>query len=69
MTHCVQVNVTRSTGQREPILSSQHRKLPLRFIRWLIGPQADVLVLVPGKTVDSVLIREIGKEGSPHEAI
>ena len=69
MTHSVQVTVTRDTGQREPVLRSQHRKIPQRLINWLFGRQMDVLVLVPGKTVDSVLIREIGKEGPPHETV
>ena len=67
MTHCVQVNVMRNTGQKEPVLRSQRHRLPQRLVRWLFGTQADVLVLVPGKTVDSVLIREIGKERSLHE--
>ena len=69
MTHSVQVNVTRDTGQKEPILRSQRRKLPQRLLRWLFGAQTNVLVLVPGKTVDSVLIREIGKDGNTHEAV
>ena len=69
MTHSVQVNVTRDTGQKEPILRSQRRKLPQRLLTWLFGAQMNVLVLVPGKTVDSVLIREIGKDGNKHEAV
>lgn len=69
MTHSVQVNVTQDTGQKEPILRSQRRKLPQRLLRWLFGAQTNVLVLVPGKTVDSVLIREIGKDGNTHEAV
>ena len=69
MTHSVQVNVTQDTGQKEPILRSQRRKLPQRLLRWLFGAQTSVLVLVPGKTVDSVLIREIGKDGNAHETV
>ena len=69
MTHSVQVNVTQDTGQKEPILRSQQRKLPQRLFRWLFGAQTSVLVLVPGKMVDSVLIREIGKDGNAHEAV
>ncbi|MDO5139129.1 MAG: hypothetical protein Q4D71_11825 [Oscillospiraceae bacterium] len=63
MTHSVQVNVTGDTGQKEPILRSRHRKLPQRLLRWMFGAQTNVLVLMPGRTVDSVLIRETGKEG------
>ena len=69
MTHSVQVNVTQDTGQKEPILRSQHRRLPQRLLRWLFGAQTSVLVLVPGKTVDSVLIREIRKDGNTHETV
>ena len=69
MTHSVQVNVTRESGRSEPVLRSQRRWLPQRLIRWLFGGQTEVLVLLPGKTVDSVLIREIGKEGTTHETV
>lgn len=62
MNHCVQVNVTQESGQKEPVLRSRHQRLSRRLMRWLCGRQEDVLVLVPGKSVDSVVIREIGKE-------
>ena len=69
MTHSIQVNVTRDTDQKEPVLRSLRRKMPQRLARWLFGSQFDVLVLVPGRTVDSVLIREVGKDGSSHESV
>ena len=69
MTHSVQINVARDTGQKDYVLRCQQRKISQRLIRWLFGAKAEVLVLVPGKSVDSVLIREIGKEGTPHETV
>ena len=61
MQHSVQVQVKREPRQGESVLRSLNRRLPQRLLRWLLGESADVLVLVPGQSVESIVIRQHGE--------
>ena len=69
MTHRVQVNVVRDTGQKDSVLRSKRMRISRRFMKKLFGEKADVLVLVPGESVESVVIQEKRKEGETREAL
>ncbi len=69
MTHRVQVNVVRDTGQKDSVLRSKRMRISRRLMKKLFGEKADVLVLVPGESVESVVIQEKRKEGETREAL
>ena len=69
MTHRVQVNVVRDTGQKDSVLRSKRMRISRRLMKMLFGEKADVLVLVPGESVESVVIQEKRKEGETREAL
>ena len=69
MTHRVQVNVVRDTGQKDSVLRSKRMRISQRLMKKLFGEKADVLVLVPGESVESVVIQEKRKEGETREAL
>ena len=69
MTHRVQVNVVRDTGQKDSVLRSKRIRISRRLMKKLFGEKADVLVLVPGESVESVVIQEKRKEGETREAL
>ncbi len=69
MTHRVQVNVVRDTGQKDSVLRSRRMRISRRLMKKLFGEKADVLVLVPGESVESVVIQEKRKEGETREAL
>ena len=69
MTHRLQVNMTRDTGQPARVLRSHRRKIPNRLMKLLFGGMSDVLVLVPGDSVSAVVIHEDRKEEPPRETV
>ena len=44
-------------------------RISWRLMKKLFGEKADVLVLVPGESVESVVIQEKRKEGETREAL
>ena len=61
--HKVRINVTDDVGNKQTVLQGGVRHLPRWFARWLFGKgnMEKILVLTPGKTIESVEIREKGK--------
>ena len=49
ITHKIQVNVTDATGSRQPVA------------KLLFGPAVQVILLSPGKSVSSIVIKEVSK--------
>ncbi|WP_302490378.1 hypothetical protein [uncultured Dialister sp.] len=61
ITHKIQVNVTDATGSRQPVLSGGLLKMPKRLAKLLFGPAVQVILLSPGKSVSSIVIKEVSK--------
>jgi len=47
------------------------RKLPIRekLLTWLLGPKHNVMILVPGNTVQEIDIKEIKLGGNGNETV
>ena len=58
MKHKVTINVTDENG-RSLVLRGAKRRLPTRLVRWLFGGYTQIYLLSPGKTVQSVDIKEV----------
>lgn len=56
--HRVRINVS-SPGGKTPVLEGGIRTLPSRLVRFLFGEATQIYVMAPGKTIDSVEIREL----------
>jgi hypothetical protein len=56
--HKVCIRVQDANGAQEPVVTGGTVSLPRRFLRWLIGEPANLLVLTPGQSVASVEIYE-----------
>lgn len=63
MKHNVCVRVTQSDGIKREVLQARERKIHRRLLRFLLGKEMNVLVVSPGKTVNSIEINE-EQEGS-----
>lgn len=58
MKHKVVINVTDDEGVRTPVIKGAVRRLPSRIVRCLFGDYTQVYLLKPGKSVESVDVRE-----------
>ena len=61
MKHKVKIAVSNG-GKKTQVLTSGSIRLPMRFLRWLLGDFCEILVLTPGKTVQGVEIQEVAEE-------
>lgn len=64
--HRIVINASDRDGNKTNVLKGADVKLPARLLRFLFGDFTQVYLLSPGQTVESVDIREIGKEGPKH---
>lgn len=62
MKHALQISVA-TTNEKHPVLSGRIRRLPKRLLTVIFGEFSEVLVLTPGKTVQSVEIHEASDGG------
>lgn len=46
-------------GEKKQVLRGAVMRLPQRFIRWLFGDYSQVYLLDPGKSVQSVDVKEV----------
>lgn len=60
--HKVIINVTDETGNNVKILRGGQLTLPQKIIKFLFGDYRQVFLLAPGKSVQSVDVKEV-KEG------
>ena len=56
--HRIQINVTNTDGGKKPVLRGGVKTLPRRLLTALFGENAEILVLTPGQSVQSVEIHE-----------
>ena len=57
--HRIQINVTNTDGGKKPVLRAGVKTLPKRLLTALFGENAEILVLTPGQSVQSVEIHEV----------
>lgn len=57
--HTVKVNVADRKGNKQEILRSTSIRLPKRILKLLFGDFEEMLVIVPGKSVEGIVIQEI----------
>jgi hypothetical protein len=60
--HRVSINVVDPGGGKTNVLRGGVRRLPQRVIHFLFGDAATVLVLKPGQSIESIEVRELGRE-------
>jgi len=67
--HKVCINVRKDDGSKNPVIRSGQRTLRSKLLDFLFGQEVGVFVLTPGKSVETVEIRELPqKGGSPNDA-
>ena len=64
--HKVQINVTDETGVKQTVLKGGIRNMPRKIAQRLFGENMEILVLTPGKSIESVEIHEL-KEGAKQD--
>lgn len=60
--HTVKVNIADKKGNKQEILRSTSLKVPKRLLKLFFGDFQEMLVIVPGETVEGIVIQEIPKE-------
>ena len=58
MKHKVKIAISNG-GKKTQLLTGDSIKIPMRLLRWLLGDFCEILVLTPGKTVQSIEIQEV----------
>lgn len=61
MKHKVTISIADRHGHTS-VLKGAQRRLPSRLLHWLFGDFTQVYLLTPGKTVESVNIKEVQEE-------
>lgn len=59
MKHQVVINVSDENGRKERVLIGAQLSLPKRLIQWIFGEYTQIFVMKPGKTIESVDIKEV----------
>ena len=65
--HKVCINVGCGDGGKNPVISSGQKTIRSRLLNFLFGREVGVFVLTPGRSVETVEIRELPKEVRLHE--
>lgn len=64
MKHKVIINIADDNGDKKMVLCGAQKWLPRKLIKWLFGEYTQVYLLAPGKTVESVDVKEIMEGGA-----
>lgn len=62
--HKIRINVADKSGNKQKVLQSEHRSIPKRLLTFLFGEFCEVLVLIPGETVQGFEIQEMRGDGN-----
>jgi len=62
--HKVKINVADTEGNKQEVLRSTHVRLPERLLKFLFGDWKQVVVLVPGESVEGITIQEVRNGGA-----
>ena len=58
MKHKVKIAIS-NDDKKTQLLTGDSIKIPMRILHWLLGDFCEILVLTPGKTVQSIEIQEV----------
>ena len=58
MKHKAKIAISNGSKKTQ-LLTGDSIKIPMRLLRWLLGDFCEILVLTPGKTVQSIEIQEV----------
>lgn len=61
MKHKVVINVSSENKQNTPVLKAALLTLPRRIVQFLFGEYTQIYLISPGKTIESVDIKEVQK--------
>lgn len=59
LTHTVKINVADRKGNKQEVLRNTTLRLPKRILKLLFGDFEKMLVIVPGESVEEIVIEEI----------
>ena len=62
--HKIRINVADKSGNKQKVLQSEHRSIPKRLLTFLFGEFCEVLVLIPGETVQGFENQEMRGDGN-----
>ena len=65
--HKFTINVAKPGGERSQVIQSSRRTIRTRILDLLFGKKANLLVITPGDSVETVEIKEIKEGGVGHE--
>ena len=68
MKHKVSISVSRPDKGTSEVIKSGSRTIRGKLLNLLFGEKVGVLVLTPGRTVDTVEIRELAEGGERNDA-
>lgn len=57
--HTVKVNIADKKGNKQEVLKSTTLRLPKRLLKLFFGDFEEMLVIVPGESVEGIVIQEI----------
>lgn len=63
MKHKIKINVADRNGHKQEVLQSKQRSIPKRLLTFLFGEFREILVLVPGESVQGIEIKEMRGDG------
>ena len=61
MKHKVVINVSSGNKQKAPVLKAALLTLPRGIVQFLFGEYTQIYLISPGKTIESVNIKEVQK--------
>lgn len=57
--HKIRINIANKSGNKQEVLQSEHMSIPKRLLTFIFGEFCEVLVLMPGETVQGIEIKEM----------
>jgi len=66
MKHTLKISVSRDSPD-DGIVSCRHVTIREKLLRFLLGDKRRLTVIVPGDSVESLSINEVGEGGTEHE--
>ena len=65
--HKVTINVAKPGGIRSPVLQSSSQTIRSKLLNLLFGEKVSLIVITPGDSVNTVVIKEIKEGGAENE--
>lgn len=62
--HKIKINITDRNGHKQEVLQIENKSIPKRLLTFLFGEFCEVLVLMPGESVQGTEIKEMRGDGN-----